>query len=80
MLIRVATIGYSREPDFEVHSRNELSKVEKMAWALLNRKVFREACENEGIDLRPAEKIVKRFERRLGGKKEKVRTRTRSKL
>lgn len=80
MLIRVAIIGYAREPDFGVHSPNELLLEERIAWALLNRKVFRDACEKEGVDLRPAEKIVKRFERRLAKKEERRRTRVRSKL
>jgi len=80
ILIRVATVGYAREPDFEVLSPNELSLEERIAWALLNRKVFKDACENEGVDLRFAEKIVKRFERKLGEKKGKRRTRMKSKL
>jgi coenzyme A diphosphatase NUDT7 len=54
---------------------------ERIAWALLNRKGFRDACENEGVDLRSAEKIVKRFERKLAEKmKGKRRTRMKSKL
>ena len=77
ILIRVATIGYARGPDFEVRSPNELSLEERIAWALLNRKIFRDACEREGVDLRTAEKIVKRFERRLA---RKGRTRMMSKL
>ena len=80
MLIRVATIGYAREPDFEVHSPNELSLEERIAWALLNRKAFRNACENEGVDLRSAERIVKRSERKLAEKKGKRRTKVKSKL
>ena len=80
ILIRVATIGYAREPDFEVHSPNQLSLEERIAWALLNRKVFRDACENEGVDLRFAEKIVKRFERKLAEREGKRRIKTRSKL
>lgn len=80
ILIRVATIGYAREPDFEVHSPNEPSLEERIAWALLNRKVFKDACEKEGVDLQPAEKIVKGFERRLAKKEEKRRTRMKSKL
>ena len=80
ILIRVATIGYAREPDFEVHSPNELSLEERIAWALLNRKVFRDACENEDVDLRFPEKIVKRFERKLAEKKGKRRTKVKSKL
>ena len=80
MLIRVATIGYAREPDFEVHSPNELPLEERIAWALLSRKAFRNACENEGVDLRSAEKIVKRSERKLAEKKGKRRTKMKSKL
>ena len=80
ILIRVATIGYAREPDFEVHSSEELSVEERIAWALLNRNVFRDACENEGINLRSAEKIVKRFEKRLAEKEAKRRIRVKSKL
>ncbi|KAF8805986.1 hypothetical protein BYT27DRAFT_7339260 [Phlegmacium glaucopus] len=76
MLIRVATIGYAREPDFEVQAPNELSIEERIAWVLLNRKVFRDACERESIDLRPAEKIVKRFEKRLAEKEKKRRTKS----
>jgi peroxisomal coenzyme A diphosphatase NUDT7 len=77
ILIRAATIGYAREPDFEVRSPKELSMEERIAWALLNRKIFRDACEREGVDLRSAEKIVKRFERRLTRKEQ---TRMMSKL
>lgn len=80
ILIRIATIGYAREPDFEVHSPNELSLHERIAWALLNRKVFRDACENEGVSLRSAEKIVKRFERKLAEKIGERRTKMMSKL
>lgn len=80
ILIRVATIGYAREPDFEVHSPNEPSFQERIAWALLNRKAFRDACENEGVGLRSAEKIVKSYERKLAEKKKKRRTTMKSKL
>ena len=70
ILIRVATIGYAREPDFEVHSSHELSIEERIAWALLNRQVFKDACEKERIDLRFAKKVVERFERRHRGEEE----------
>lgn len=63
------TIGYARDPGFEVHSPNKLSLEERIVWALSNRKAFKDACENEGVDLRSAEKIVKRFERKLVEKK-----------
>ncbi|KIM38741.1 hypothetical protein M413DRAFT_52300, partial [Hebeloma cylindrosporum] len=57
MLIRVATIGYAREPDFEVHPPNAPTTEERIAWALLNRDVFRIPCEKEGIDLTPARRL-----------------------
>jgi len=76
ILIRVATIGYAREPDFEIRSFNELSIEERIARALLNRKIFRDACEKENIDLRFAKKIVKRIERRP----EETRLKSTSKL
>jgi len=80
MLIRVATIGYARKPDFEVQSPNELSMEKRIAWTLLNRKIFRDACEMESINLWSAEKIVKRFEKRLAEREKKQWTRTKSKL
>lgn len=58
MLIRVATIGYGREPDFEVHAPNAPSLEQRLAWALLTRKVFWDACEKEGVDLSPARRIA----------------------
>ncbi|TEB32161.1 hypothetical protein FA13DRAFT_1754580 [Coprinellus micaceus] len=58
MLIRTATIGYGRQPEFEVYSLNAPTMEQRMAWALLNRKVFWEACEKEGIDLSLARKIA----------------------
>ncbi len=58
ILIRTATIGYARAPDFEVHSPNACSTEERIAYALLNRKVLRDACDKENIDLRVAKDIV----------------------
>lgn len=51
MMIRVATIGYGREPEFEVMTSETPSLDERIAWALLSRSVFRRACEKEGVDL-----------------------------
>ncbi|KAF9449059.1 hypothetical protein P691DRAFT_728642 [Macrolepiota fuliginosa MF-IS2] len=51
MMIRVATIGYGRQPDFEVITPGAPSLDERIAWALLSRPVFRHACEKEGVDL-----------------------------
>ncbi|KAF6751545.1 NUDIX hydrolase domain-like protein [Ephemerocybe angulata] len=58
MLIRTATIGYGREPSFEVHAPGSPSTEERIAWALLTRKVFVDACEKEGVDLTVARRIA----------------------
>ena len=82
MLIRVATIGYAREPDFEVHPPGTPFTRERIAWALLSRKVFRDACEKEGIDLSYAKRLVERAGkgRRDGTEAEELKSRNRSKL
>lgn len=82
MLIRVATIGYAREPDFEVHPPGMPFTQERIAWALLNRKVFRDACEKEGIDLSYARRLVETAGkgRRDGTEAEELKRRNRSKL
>jgi len=88
MLIRVATIGYARQPDFEVGVPGTVTTEERIAYALLNRKVFRDACVRENIDLRPAKRVVeasqrKERERTMKEKKRlemKQSLRTRSKL
>lgn len=69
MLIRVATIGYARVPDFEVQAPNAPTREEKMAWALVHRPVFRAACEKEGVDLKVAKRIVEQVKkkRKRGG-------------
>ncbi|KDR84421.1 hypothetical protein GALMADRAFT_111732 [Galerina marginata CBS 339.88] len=64
MLIRTATIGYAREPDFEVNLPHAPTTEERIAWALVYRKIFSEACEQEGIDLRIAKRISDAFEKR----------------
>lgn len=51
-MIRVATIGYGRFPDFQVKTPETPSLDERIAWALLHRPVFRHACRNEGVDMR----------------------------
>lgn len=50
-MIRVAIIGYGRQPEFEVTTPGIPSLDERIAWALLSKPVFRRACEREGIDL-----------------------------
>lgn len=72
MLIRTATIGYGHQPDFEVHAPGAPSTEVRIAWALLHRKVFRDACEKEGIDLRIAEKVSGVNQKKQGGRDSKL--------
>jgi len=73
MLIRVARVGYAREPDFEVQPPNAPTTEERIAWALLNRDVFRIPCEKEGIDLRPARRLWEAREKRERERKKRER-------
>ena len=82
----MAITGYARQPDFEVHPPNAISTEERIAYALLHRKVFRDACEKESIDLRAAKLLVEsgvkrelQRERREMGQEERKK-RYRSKL
>ncbi|TFK33195.1 NUDIX hydrolase domain-like protein [Crucibulum laeve] len=80
ILIRVATIGYAREPDFEVNPRGTPTQEQRIAWALLSRPAFREACIMEGIDLSTARRIAgvsEEEDRQLGGDKGSVREKER---
>jgi len=55
---------------------------ETIAWVLLNRKDFRDACEKEGIDLSYARRLVETAGkgRRDGTEAEELTRRNRSKL
>lgn len=48
-MIRVATIGYGRLPDFDVNPHGTLTIEAGLAWAMLSRPQFREASEKEGL-------------------------------
>ena len=50
ILIRVATVGYAREPDFKVAAPDQLSQPERIAHMLKYHPVFREAAIKEGIN------------------------------
>ncbi|OBZ70381.1 Nudix hydrolase 15, mitochondrial [Grifola frondosa] len=50
ILIRVATIGYARAPDFEVNAPGQPSQEQRIARALKHDPIFREAAALEGID------------------------------
>lgn len=51
IMIRVATIGYKRPPEFELDATEQPSVKERAVYALKNRKDVREAAIREGIDL-----------------------------
>ena len=51
ILIRVAEIAYARRPSFEVDAPGQPTMVRRIAWAMLNRPVYREAFDSEGIDV-----------------------------
>lgn len=57
ILIRVATIGYAREPDFEVFAPGQLPQEQRIIYQLKTDSVFREAAKREGID--PDKSIVR---------------------
>lgn len=50
ILIRVATIGYGRDPDFEPYAPNQPTGEQRLAYALRYDPIFREAALAEGID------------------------------
>ena len=64
MMIRVAMIGYDRDPEFRVTASEIPPLDERIAWAMLSRPVFRHACAREGINPSLAMRIcgVKRSE------------------
>ena len=51
ILIRVAEIAYARRPSFEVNAPGQPTMVRRIAWAMLNRPLYREAFDAEGIDV-----------------------------
>ena len=51
ILIRVAEIAYARSPSFEVNALGQPTMVRRIAWAMLNRPLYREAFDAEGIDV-----------------------------
>ncbi|EIW61421.1 uncharacterized protein TRAVEDRAFT_162575 [Trametes versicolor FP-101664 SS1] len=50
ILIKVATIGYGREPEFEPYAPDEPNMQQRIAHALRHDPVFREAARAESID------------------------------
>ncbi|KAK0242863.1 NUDIX hydrolase domain-like protein [Armillaria nabsnona] len=66
ILIRVAMLGYRKEPDFEVEPPGAPTNEERIAWVMYSNPAFREACEVEGVEVewesvrRIAEEVVKR--------------------
>ncbi|KAF8886963.1 NUDIX hydrolase domain-like protein [Infundibulicybe gibba] len=54
ILIHAATVGYRQAPDFEVQPPGAPSLEQKIAWAMLQKPVLKEACEAERRDTRGA--------------------------
>ncbi|KAF8334822.1 NUDIX hydrolase domain-like protein [Amanita rubescens] len=51
ILIRVAEIAYARKPSFEVKAPGEPTTLHRISWAMLNKPIYREAFEAEGVDV-----------------------------
>lgn len=49
-MIRVATIGYKKSPDFELDAIEQPSVKERAVYALKNKKDVRQAAIRDGID------------------------------
>lgn len=83
MLIRVASIGYGREPDFELCAPDEPGMEQRIAYALRHDPIFRAAAAAEGIDPDktpdPAS-LARRSQRRADRKGSGRRGRVRAKL
>ncbi|KIJ57297.1 hypothetical protein M422DRAFT_23355 [Sphaerobolus stellatus SS14] len=50
ILVRVALIGYSQDPEFELDAPGQISLEERVARALKENEKLKEACRAEGID------------------------------
>ncbi|KAM6496455.1 NUDIX hydrolase domain-like protein [Amanita muscaria] len=51
ILIRVAEVAFSRLPSFELRAPGEPTMVQRLAWAMVTRPVYRRAFEEEGMDV-----------------------------
>ncbi|KAH9919694.1 uncharacterized protein B0H18DRAFT_625232 [Fomitopsis serialis] len=83
VLIRVATIGYGREPDFDVYAPDQTSQEGRIAYELRENPLLREACREEGIDPDKApepSQLRARSARRSDGPRGHRRRAVRSKL
>lgn len=71
ILVRVSTIGYGREPEFEVDPPGSPSKEVRLAWSVLSRPAFKAACEKEAlrVDWEALKRIVDRGSRRGSSKR-----------
>lgn len=49
-MIRVAQIGYGRDPDFELMAPGQTSLEERIAYVIKHDERLREACIAEGIE------------------------------
>lgn len=58
ILVRVAQIGYCRDPDFELYAPGQLSLEDRIAMALSKDDILRKACETERVDMVPWNKEI----------------------
>ena len=78
ILIRVATIGYGRPPDFEVKAPGQPSMRERIDWALRHEEKFIEAYEEEDDYKAKKSGFMREFMKkapRLQVKRRKIRAR-----
>jgi len=50
MLIRVAIIGYGRQPDYELFAHDQWTHEQRIAYVMRHNDILREAQEKEGLD------------------------------
>ena len=64
IMIRVATIGYQRSPDFKLYAVEQPSDNERAVYALKNKPEVREAAAREGIDINRVRMPVRKARRK----------------
>ncbi|KAF9545470.1 hypothetical protein CPC08DRAFT_716179 [Agrocybe pediades] len=70
ILIHTSTIAHARLPSFELHPPSPPNPPTppmqvRIAWALLNKPSFTEACTKESVDLGKARKVLEEWEREV---------------
>ena len=50
ILIRVAIIGYGRQPEYELYAAGQWSQEQRIAYVMKNNPILREAQKKEGLN------------------------------